>query len=77
VLRATLADARLVCLTADERDPLYSVPDRASIDHICISDTLAAAAMPRARSWPASPLDRDEMTDHFGVYADLMLQSDP
>ena len=70
-LRQALVQARLVCLTAGERDPLAGVPGRASIDHICVSERLLRHGPPHVQVWPSPPLDRRRLTDHFGVQVDL------
>lgn len=73
-LGRALAEARLVCLTAGAGDPLADVPGHASIDHLCVSECLLVDGPPRVRSWPAPPLERRRLTDHFGAHVDLQLR---
>ena len=72
-LERALADTRLVCLTGGAHDPLASVPNQASIDHLCVSERLLRKAQPDVGTWPAPPLARRRLTDHYGVYVDLKL----
>jgi endonuclease/exonuclease/phosphatase family metal-dependent hydrolase len=67
-LEQALADASLMCLTAGKSDPLSGVPDHSSIDHLCVSTSLLASGNPQVEAWPAPPLDRSRLTDHYGVH---------
>jgi hypothetical protein len=71
-LQQALADASLACLTAGSRDPLARVPDHASIDHLCVSESMLANGNPEVGSWPTPPLARGQLTDHYGVHATLV-----
>ena len=70
-LDRALEESQLVCLTAGAHDPLATMPDHASIDHICVSRSLIANGRPRVCTWPEPPLARTRLTDHFGAYVDL------
>ena len=71
-LRASLSQNELICLTADDQDPLVDEPDRASIDHIVVSRDVGVGAI---GYWPQGDLPR-KLTDHYGVWADLGLETD-
>jgi endonuclease/exonuclease/phosphatase family metal-dependent hydrolase len=70
-LDCALGETGLVCLTAGAYDPLAMVPDRASIDHICVSESLIANGRPQVLVWPEPSLVSERLTDHFGVCAEL------
>lgn len=73
VLQKAIADAGLVCLTAGAHDPLLDVPNQASIDHVCVAQGLLGHGHAEVGAWPAPPLERRRLTDHFGVHLDLTL----
>jgi hypothetical protein len=70
LLRATLSQARLECLTAGADDPLADSPGLACIDHICIGG-LRAVGRPRSSAWPVPGKLPRGLTDHYGVWADV------
>ncbi len=69
-LHAALAAADLECITGDADDPLGGTPELACIDHICIGG-LRTCGTPRSTAWPIPGTLDDNMTDHYGVWADL------
>lgn len=72
-LRQALAADRLACLTAgDAARPGQADATgtrRAHIDHICVSPELAGQSV---GTWPAGELPAN-LSDHYGVWADLAL----
>jgi hypothetical protein len=68
-LREALAACELVCLTGDDADPLNRVPDRASIDHICIGKGLRLKTPPDV--WVEPKGTTVKADDHYGVWAEL------
>jgi hypothetical protein len=67
----TLADARMVCVTAGTRDPLADVSGHSSIDHLCVSESLIAHGDIVVGAWPTPPLERARLTDYFGVHVTM------
>jgi exonuclease III len=68
-LREALAACELVCLTGDDADPLNRVPDRASIDHICIGKGLHLKTPPDVWVEPKAATVKPD--DHYGVWAEI------
>ncbi|MBL9094689.1 MAG: endonuclease/exonuclease/phosphatase family protein [Planctomycetaceae bacterium] len=70
-LRNTLAACGLDCLTADADDPLAARDGRASIDHITVAG-LKARGEPRSHVWPPAGELNPSLSDHYGVWSDLV-----
>ena len=69
-LQTALRTANLQCLTAAAYDPLTNhAPSHASIDHICVSKGLTLVGS--AVSWPMTDKPQRNLSDHFGVLAEL------
>ncbi len=69
-LQTALITAKLQCLTAAALDPVPKhAPSRASIDHICASKGLTPIGP--AVSWPMTDRPQRNLSDHFGVLAEL------
>lgn len=67
-LSTALGACSLRCLTGGMDDPLRGVPNRASIDHICIGNGLRAKSPPTV--W-AEPMTLHNIDEHYGVWAEL------
>jgi hypothetical protein len=70
-LRFALEQSNLKCLTSGDNDPLTPC-GRASIDHICVQG-IAANWTPTCDVWPKPGALHANLSDHYGVYADLVL----
>jgi len=68
-LRATLNECGLRCLTGGVDDPLTTVADLASIDHICIGRGLSCGHSPPSSVWPRPGTLAKNLSDHYGVCA--------
>jgi endonuclease/exonuclease/phosphatase family metal-dependent hydrolase len=69
-LRAALAGCELRSLTGEADDPLREVPDRASIDHICVGKRLRAEEQQPSSVWP-KPGSLLNPKEHYGVWVDI------
>lgn len=71
-LEAALSETRLCSLTAGMSDPIFreSSP-RACIDHICASGQ-SIRMRGQAHRWPDLAKPDPSLSDHFGVYVDLV-----
>lgn len=67
-LLEALASAGLTPVTAKERDPVWKQTHgaRASVDHVCLSNRLAALAS-EPEAWPVAQAPKRHLSDHFGV----------
>lgn len=71
-LRDALGAVGLDCLTGGKDDPLGGTPALACIDHVCVRG-LRAQGRPRSNAWPPpGTLQKNTLTDHYGVWADLV-----
>ena len=72
-LAGALAAAGVTALTGDPTHPVRAHnPERASIDHICVSDELARSSPKQLEVWPPTPVPDRRLSDHFGVAATLL-----
>lgn len=71
VLRKSITDSGLRCLTAGAPDPVLARGGLASIDHVCVSGGLALRADSPVLAWPEADELGGRLTDHFGVVAAL------
>jgi endonuclease/exonuclease/phosphatase family metal-dependent hydrolase len=73
-LREALSNAELTCVTAGDRDPvsLMTGTKGAAIDHIILSEGLHRGAPVRVGAWPEGATPDRTLSDHFGVWADLV-----
>jgi len=73
VLRRTLSDVSLDCLTGDEADPVAKLTAnvRGNIDHICLDSRLSASSGIRRGAWPNAASELKGLSDHFGVWVDV------
>jgi endonuclease/exonuclease/phosphatase family metal-dependent hydrolase len=70
-LKNALAAAELECLTGGADDPLAGTPGLACIDHICVCG-LRPRGQPHSSAWPAPGTLPPGLTDHYGVWVDLL-----
>jgi hypothetical protein len=73
-LRDVLITTGLVCLTGGDRDPVAGLGGgRASIDHVCLTDSVLASlsAQPCSQIWPEPTQLGPTLTDHFGIAVEL------
>jgi endonuclease/exonuclease/phosphatase family metal-dependent hydrolase len=73
-LREALSRAALTCVTAGDKDPvsLMTREKAATVDHICLSAGLHRGAPVSVGAWPERDTVDPTLSDHFGVWADLV-----
>jgi hypothetical protein len=74
ILRQSLEDSRLDCLTKGEHDPIGRITDgqHANIDHICLAQS-SNLQFQASFVWPHDLDALRGLSDHFGVGVDLTL----
>jgi endonuclease/exonuclease/phosphatase family metal-dependent hydrolase len=73
-LRESLAQEMLTCVTAGDRDPvsLITGTNGAAIDHILLSEGLHRGAPVTVGAWPQRDTPDRTLSDHYGLWADLI-----
>ena len=72
-LSAAFTQAQLVCLTRGNADPVrrQTHGQRASVDHVCVSERLAHRETSPPVVWPDEQSPKANLSDHFGVVVQL------
>lgn len=73
-LREAVSTSALTCVTAGDRDPVWLMTGEksAAIDHICLSEKLHGGAPIAVGGWPERETPDRTLSDHFGLWADLI-----